>query len=132
MIYNDEREGPYTRRAQARLRIWRSCPRDSSYDSFSFVQLQGKRSTKKAMLKEFPYLKAFSTMLPFKKAFKRKEMRRSHMTIVFVLAAMLFFCVFLPKIKKAQEMQQRPYSPNSPESDSSSLSNGNRRNYQSI
>ena len=53
-------------------------------------------------------------------------------TIVFVLAAMLFFCVFLPKIKKAQEMQQRPYSPNSPESDSSSLSNGNRRNYQSI
>lgn len=55
-------------------------------------------------------------------------------TIVFVLAAMLFFCVFLPKIKKAQELQQRPYSPNSPESDTSSvLSNNNsRRNYQSI
>eukprot|EP00943_MAST-04B_sp_MAST-4B-sp1_P006391 g6391.t1 len=53
-------------------------------------------------------------------------------TIVFVLAAMLFFCVFLPKIKKAQELQRRPYSPNSPESDRSSVvSNNARRNYQS-
>ena len=44
------------------------------YDSFSFVQLQGKPCTKKAFLKENPYEKAFfSTMLALKKALKGKK-----------------------------------------------------------
>ena len=44
------------------------------YDSFSFVQLQGKHCTKKAFLNENPYEKAFfSTMLALKKALKGKK-----------------------------------------------------------
>ena len=45
-----------------------------SYDSFSFVQLQGKHCTKKAFFKENPYEKAFfSTMLALRKALKGKK-----------------------------------------------------------
>ena len=57
-------------------------------------------------------------------------------TIIFVLAAMLFFCVFLPKIKRAQESTERPYStdPDSPLTDTSIISNNSRRhqNYESF
>ena len=44
------------------------------YDSFLFVQLQGKHCTKKALFNEHPYEKAlFSTMLALKKALKGKK-----------------------------------------------------------